>query len=84
MIQASIWQENEKLIDLYSEDKSIGSFDEVAVEWTLVSEELEGTAPVAGETRQYTVIISHGDVERRIIVQFYHRYPYEPIPPEKI
>jgi hypothetical protein len=79
-IQASLWQENEKLFDLFSAEKSIGSFDRVSVEWTLTTDELD--QPVVGASNQYTVKISYGDIERRIMVDFY--YPAGIIPPEKV
>ncbi len=71
-IRASVWQENEKVIDLFSEDKSIEPFDDVTVEWTLSSEDLEDASFEVGEYAQYTVRISYGNVERRIIVDFYY------------
>lgn len=77
---ASVWQENEKLFDLFSAEKSIGPFDKASVEWTLASDDLE--EPVAGASNQYTVKISSGDIERRITVDFY--YPAGIIPPEKV
>lgn len=40
-IEASVWKENERVIDLFAEDKSIEPFDRVTVEWTLSGEELE-------------------------------------------
>jgi len=67
-IQASVWKEDEKVIDLFSEEKSIEPFDEVKVEWTLTSQELE---KAGWGIDDYTVKISHGDVERKIIVGFH-------------
>jgi hypothetical protein len=81
LVQASVWQENEKLFDLFSEEKSMGPFDTATMEWTLSTEELE--PPVAGASTQYTVKISYGEVERRIIVDFYYPVEY-PVPPEII
>ena len=80
VVGASVWQENEKLLDLFSEAKSIGSFDKVSVEWTLSTEELD--QPVVGASNQYTVKISYGEVERRMVVDFY--YPVEPVYPKVV
>ena len=74
-IEASVWQENERLIDLFSEGVIVKPFSEATVEWTLSSEEIGITNPVAGYSYAYTVQINRGDVERRIIVSFY--YPQE-------
>ncbi|UCC90137.1 MAG: hypothetical protein JSW24_03050 [Dehalococcoidia bacterium] len=84
-IQASVWKENEKVIGLLSEDKSIGPFDKVTAEWTLSSEELESAGFGVDGYADYTVKISYGDVERRIIVNFYYpegsEYPVpKPVP----
>jgi len=78
LIQASVWKENERIIGLFSEDKSIKPFDKVMVEWTLSGEELESAGFEIDGYADYTVKISHGDVERRIIVNFY--YPEEVYP----
>ncbi len=73
LVQASVWQEDEKLLDLFSEQKSMGPFDKAIAEWTLSNEELGQL--VAGTSSQYTVKISFGEVTRRIVVDFY--YPEE-------
>ena len=72
-IEASVWQQDEKVMDLFSEDVSISSFDEATVEWKLKSQDLEDAGyPASTRETQYTVKINHGDVERRIIVTFYN------------
>ena len=79
-IQASLWQENEKLLDLFSGEKSIAPFGKAVAEWTLSTEGLE--PPAVGTSGQYTVKISWGEVERNIVVGFY--YPQViPVPPPK-
>ena len=75
LIQASVWQENEKVLDLFSEEESIGPFDKAMVEWTLSTRDLEKAGFGVNERTQYTVKISHGEVERRIVVDL--RYPRE-------
>ena len=70
VIGASLWQENEKLLDLFSGEKTIEPFGKATVEWTLSSEDLG--QPVVGGSNQYTVKISYGEVERNIVVGFYY------------
>ena len=86
LVQASLWQEDEKLLDLFSEEQSIEPFDTATMEWELSTEDLE--KPVPGTSTQYTVKISYGEVTRRIIVDFYYpeEYPVprETAPPEKL
>lgn len=71
-VRASVWQENSKITDLLIQDVSIPPLDEVTTEWTLSSADLGITEPVAGRTYDYTVRVSRGDVERRIIISFYY------------
>lgn len=82
LIQASVWKENEKVLDLFSETKSIKPFGKVSAEWTLSTEEL--AQPVAGTSNQYTVKISYGEVERNIVVDFYYSQQMEPVYPKGV
>jgi len=80
LVQASVWQENEKLLDLFSEQKSMGSFDTATMEWTLSPEDLGQLVP--GASTQYTIKISYGEVTRKIIVDFF--YPVKPVFPPSL
>jgi len=66
---ASVWKENEKIFDLFSEDRSIKPFDKVLVDWTLDSEELQSRGFSAGG---YTVKIERKEIERKIFVNYRH------------
>jgi hypothetical protein len=76
VVEASLWQENEKLLDLFSEAKTIEPFGKAVAEWTLSTDELE--EPVAGTSTEYTIKISWGEVERNIVVDFYYPVEYPP------
>jgi hypothetical protein len=80
LVEASVWQENEKLFDLFSEEQSIASFDKAIMEWTLSTEELDEADISAGRFAQYTVRIAYGEVERNIVVDFYYPDDLGPIP----
>ena len=70
-IQASVWKENEKVLDLFSQDKLIiKPFDKAMVEWTLDSEELQSQGFYAGNNTEYTVKIERNGVEWRISVTY--------------
>lgn len=69
-IEVSVWQENKKVVDLFSQDVSIARLDEATVEWTLLSDDLYDTDFEVNERRDYTVRINRGDVERRITVSY--------------
>jgi hypothetical protein len=77
-VQASVWQENEKVVDLFSGDVSIGRFGKEMVTWSLATEELPGLTP--GWPAQYTVKINRGDIERKIILEL--NYPEAPAVPK--
>ena len=74
-IKASVWKENEKIIDLLVEDKVIRAFDKATMEWTLDSKELESKGFDVG---QYTVKIEREGVELKILIG----YSYPPTPPK--
>lgn len=83
-IQASLWKENEKILDLFSQDELIEPFDKAMVEWTLDSEGLQSQG---FELDHYTVKIEHNGMERRIIVTYYspsfqQLSPLNPLPGE--
>ena len=85
-IEASVWKENERVIDLFSENKSIKPLGKVMVEWTLSSQQLESAGFGIDGYADYTVKIKYGDVERKIIVNFYspEEQPYpKPLPPQE-
>ena len=71
-IQASVWKANEEVMVLLAEDIVIKPFDEVTVEWTLDSEELESRGFSVG---QYTVKIERDGTELTIIVNYRKEYP---------
>lgn len=76
-IRASVWKENKKIFDLFSEDRSIKPFAKVMVEWTLDSKELQSYGFGIGE---YTVKVERKGIERKIIVG-YHSPPSESLYP---
>jgi hypothetical protein len=80
VVGASLWQENEKLLDLFSEAKTIEPFDKAVAEWTLSTDELE--PPLASTSADYTVKISWGEVERNIVVDFFYPEVEPSTPPE--
>lgn len=83
-IQASVWKENEKVLDLFSQDELIKSFGKATVEWTLDSEKLPSHGLVLEE---YTVKIERKGAERKIIVGYFsppsRSSLYPLIPPSK-
>lgn len=78
-IQSSVWQENEKIMDLFSGDVSIPQMEDATVEWTLAKEDIGYNEPFPNTTVEFIVRINRDDVEREIIVTLYN--PEEVIVP---
>lgn len=83
-IEASVWKEKEKIINLFSGESSVEPFGKVSVEWTLDSAELETRGFSPG---QYTVKIVREGAERTILVYFNvspNGAPIKPPPPRPV
>ncbi|MBA7705572.1 hypothetical protein ES703_114404 [subsurface metagenome] len=68
---------------MFSEDVSIARLDKIKVEWTLPSEHLPDADVRADGYEEYSVKIARGDVERRVIVNYYYGEsvpPFKPMP----
>ena len=78
-VEASVWKSGQKIIDLLDEDVSVASFEQVTVNWTLQTDELGLGSFEAGKKHSVSVKVKHGDVERKIVVDF-PRF-VEPAPP---
>ena len=79
-VKASVWQEKEKVFDLFSQEESVEPFGKVIVAWTLDSNELESRGFSYG---QYTVKIEREGAERNILVSFHTPAPTPPKPPPR-
>jgi len=66
-LQASVWKEKGKVINLFSGEQTVEPFGKVSVEWIFDSAELESRGFSPG---QYTVKIEREGVERTILVYF--------------
>ena len=78
-IEASVWKSGQKIIDLLDKDVSVASFEQVTVNWTLQTDELGLGSFETGEKYSVSVKVNHGDVERKIVVDFPRIV--EPAPP---
>jgi len=69
-VEASLWKSNVKLLDLFSDNVSLDSFDDVTVEWNLSPQMMKNAGLAAGD---YTVKIMRGEAElgKGIIINFY-------------
>lgn len=80
-VGVTIWKGGEQLKQLLQENVNIPSFDEVTLNWTIADEDFGEAGLKTGEYGEYTVRITFGDVERKIILSY---YPESPGYPEKV
>ena len=69
-VEASLWKSNTRVLDLFSDNISLDSFDDVTVEWNLSPQMMKNAGLAAGD---YTVKIMRGEAElgEGIIINFY-------------
>lgn len=72
-IEASLWQKGEEITGLFSQDVSVNPFDEISVEWRLSTDDIGVDEPTAENSYVYTVVVKRGEIERKVIVDFYYR-----------
>ena len=70
-LEVSLWQDQQKELDLLSQQLDIDPFGEATVEFTVDTAIL--TEPQ--QSAEYTIIIKRGDVERRIILYLSEKTP---------
>ena len=82
-VEASVWKSGAKVMQLLDESISVPPFKEVTLDWKLQAEDLEGAGIVAGESGEYTVRITLGELERKIVFSYYvpvSGYPDKAVP----
>ena len=66
-VEVSVWQSQEKISTLVSQKMVIDSFEKGQLEWTVDTSELLSPDLPPEQGYQYTVVITRGELERRII-----------------
>jgi hypothetical protein len=79
-VEVTIWRSGEKVAQLLKEDAVIPSFDDATLNWTVLTKDFGEAGLKAGEYGEYTVRVTFGEVERKIILSY---YPETPGYPEK-
>lgn len=85
-VEASVWKSGVRIMQLMDESVSVSPFKAVTIDWELPAQDLGETGLLAGESREYTVLIMLGEVERKIVVSYYvpmAGYP-EKVPPQPV
>ena len=67
-IEVSVWHSQEKVLDLISQPISIAAFDKEQLEWVVDTTELKPNGVPPEQSYEFTVIINHGETERRVIL----------------
>lgn len=85
-IEASVWHGQEKVSDLGAYPVSIGPFAQTEVEWQVDSTELLPEGASLEQSYRYSILITRGEIERKIIVSINPAaYPPKPevVPPSR-
>jgi hypothetical protein len=69
-VDITLWQDQEKIDDIISTGIDIPPFGEKNIDWTLDTTNLV-TGNIALEGRSFTLVISHGSIERKVIMTIY-------------
>jgi hypothetical protein len=67
-VEVSVWRMQAKIMDVTSEQLSIGSFAKHQVEWALEADDLIPANTPQEQSLEYTVMIKRGDLERNVIL----------------
>ncbi len=67
-IEVSVWHSQEKVLNLISQPISIAAFDKEQLEWVVDTTELLPSDIPPEQSYEFTVIINHGETERRVIL----------------
>jgi hypothetical protein len=68
-VEVSLWRQQQKIDDLVVQPMSLGSFAKEDLEWVLDSVELHPEHMPAGQDYEFTLVISRGEIERRVITR---------------
>jgi hypothetical protein len=77
-VEATIWKGGEKISQLLKENVVIPPFDEATLNWAVLAKDFREAGLKAGEYGEYTVRVTFGDVERKIILSYYPEIPGYP------
>jgi len=84
-VTVTVWRGGEQLKQLLQENVTIPSFDQTTLTWSTSDKDFGEAALKTGEYGEYTIRITFGDIERKIILSYYPEapgYPEKtPIPP---
>ena len=80
-MEVSIWRMQERVLDVVSQPMVVAPFDKGEVEWVLDTAELKPGDIPPEQAYQYSVIIDHGEIERKVILSVNPSlFPKPPIP----
>ena len=86
-VEVSVWQMQEKVLDVTSQQLVVGSFEKGKLEWAVDSNVLVPSDAPAEQLFEYTVKIKRDSIERNVIL-YINPVPYTPkpvpVPPEEI
>ena len=80
-VEVSVWRMQEKVLDVISQPIVIAPFDKGEVEWVLDTAEIKPDDIPVEQTYQFSVIITAGEIERKVILHVNPSFfPKPPVP----
>jgi hypothetical protein len=67
-IEVSLWHNQEKIADIYTDSVSIKPFSKAEMTWTLESSQYLPEGLDANTSAEFTLVIKNGDTERKMLV----------------
>lgn len=80
-VEVSLWQFQQKVLDLILQPLEIAAFEKGELEWVVDTSELEPAPPEVAASVAYTLIIKRGEIERRIILYLNETYSSKTLNP---
>ncbi|MFC1902555.1 hypothetical protein ACFLX4_00595 [Chloroflexota bacterium] len=78
-VEVSVWRSQEKVLDAVSQPIVVAPFGRGEVEWTIDTAEIRPSEIPAEQSYEFSVVISRGGTERRVIM-YINPSPYPPKP----
>ena len=80
-VEVSVWRMQEKVLDVTSQPIVIAPFDKGEVEWVLDTAEIKPDDIPAEQAYQFSVIITAGEIERKVILHVNPSFFPKPLVP---
>lgn len=70
-LNVSVWRNQEKVADILAADVNVKAFDSFQAAWTFNPSTYLPDGLASNTSAEFTLLISHGDIERKLLVYVY-------------